>query len=1523
MSKTVVIKLGHGKLSEGFPAVTAQVWTKGSPLPEQFIGSLPAVPSLIELYKKWHTCYEAIYSARYLRRSLEEDDDELEIDEVGTTNISIVDFDILCHDLQEGLNNWLNNPGFLNIERQIRSTLEPAEEIRVILETRDPWLRHLPWHRWKFFNDYPRAEIALSIPEYKRTQVSLQKLVRKPVRILAVLGNSLDINLQTERIFLQSLQDAEVEFLINPSRQDFNLHLWDSQGWDILFFAGHSETEGETGRLYINENETNNSLTIEQLEEALKRAIENNLKLAIFNSCDGLGLANALSRLNIPTVIVMREPVPNFVAQEFFKYFLQGFAIEQLSLYLALQQARRKLQGLEDNFPGASWLPAICQNPAVEPPTWLYLLDWKVGVQTAFESSQIESSQTITLSKHWDWGEAIDVSVFYGRSQELITLREWIVTDNCRLIAIIGMGGMGKTALSVKLAEEIQDEFEYLIWRSLRNAPPVGELLADLIDFLSKGCETTLAETLDGKISQLIELLRASRCLLVLDNAESILGTQNLSGGYREGYEGYGQLLRSVGDTRHQSCLVLTSWEKPKGISTREGKNLPVRSLKLTGLNQTAAREIFSQKDLDFSLLEHESQILVERYGGNPLALKIVATTIKELFDGDVAEFLAEGSIIFGDISDLLEQQFNRLSVLEQELMYWLAINREWVSLTDLKADINPVVNQKVVNQKNLLKALDSLQLRSLIEKNSGKFTQQPVVMEYITDKLIEEVCEEIDSGEIKLLNKYALIKAQTKDYLRNAQIQLILKPVADRLLTTFWDSKESVQNRLKQLLLKLQVSLSPKPGYAGGNILNIMWQLQIDFSGYNFSHLSIWQAYLQGMNLHRVNFAHSDLSKSVFTRTLGVILAATFSPCGKLLATAIDNQIFLWEVATLRQLITCTGHSGWVQSLAFSPDGKDGYILASGSNDQTIRLWDTQTGECLQTLRGHSAWVQSLAFSSNSQDGQNGNILASGSNDQTIKLWNTQTGECIKTLSGHCSRVIFTAFTPDGQTLVSGGEDQTVRLWDISTGVCQQILKVHINWVLSIALSPDGQTLAIGSDGNVVKLWDLNSGECIRTLADCNTHIWSVAFSPDGTTLIAGSEDKRVRIWDIQTGECLQTVSKHQDRVWLVAFNPDNQTYLSVSEDKTMKLWELSTGKCLRTSTSYSNWVLSLAFSPDGRLFSSSSQEQGVRLWDISGTQTGEYTGKCLGILQGHTKLVSSFTFAPANTNTHEQSKHITSKEESPNNHPIQLLATGSDDTTIKLWELSTGECWKTLWGHDSWVHSVSLSPDGQTLASGSRDRTVKIWNWRSGECLHTLHEHNNRVKSVAFNHRGTILASGSDDQTVKLWDVARGTCSHTLSGHHGWVVSVVFSPTADILASGSSDFTIKLWDGITGECLQTFAGHECRVRTVAFSPDSKILASGSDDETVKLWDTRTGVNLLTLKGHTKSVWSVAFNPNNSILASGSEDESIKLWNIETGECLKTLRVDRPYEGMNIENVIGVTNAQKNILKALGAVEI
>ncbi|MBD1871313.1 NACHT domain-containing protein [Cyanobacteria bacterium FACHB-471] len=1097
--------------------------------------------------------------------------------------------------------------------------------------------------------------------------------------------------------------------------------------------------------------------------------------------------------------------------------------------------------------------------------------------------------------KRQDWGEAPDVSLFYGRQEEIEKLAQWIIKDRCRLVMLVGMGGIGKTALSVKLAEQLQDQFEYLIWRSLRNAPPIQDLLADLIQVLSPQQETNLPETLDGLLAQLMEHLRNARCLLVLDNAESILQSDERAGSYRDGYEGYGQFLRGVGETHHQSCLVLTSREKPRDLSTKEGISLPMRSLRLTGLEQEDSQAIFSEKG--FSVSQHESQTLVEHYAGNPLALKIVATTIQELFDGDVAQFLNQGTVVFGDISDLLEQQFNRLTTVEQHVMYWLAINREWISLPELREDLIPPVASRI-----LLEAMESLQLRSLIEKTAFSFTQQPVVMEYVTDRLIEQVCAEIrgwgnqehDKAQNSLFETHALIKAQSKDYLRNAQIRLILKPIADRLLHEFGD-RQAVASHLKQHLAQLQKRSPRKPGYGGGNLINLLWQLQVDLSGYDFSNLTIWQAYLQGMTLHRVNFANADLTRSTLTKTVGRILSAAFSSNGATLATGIDSEVCLWQVAESRQLLVLKGHTGWVQAVAFSPDGQ---LLASGSNDQTIRLWNAQTGQCLKTLQGHTSWVQSVAFS------PDGKLLASGSNDQTIGLWDTQTRTCLKVLKGHKGRLLWVAFHPDEGTLISSSEDQTVRIWDIDSGECLHIIQTHVNWVLSIALSPDGKTLTTGSNGETVKFWDLSTGKCIGILPGYKSHVWAIAYAPltaynhnpECQLLATGSEDKTVRIWNAHTGECLQTLQEHNDRVWLVAFSPDGETLVSISEDQVMKFWDIQKGQCLRTSEAYSNWILSVAFSPDGELLASSSQDQQTRVWDLS-------TGQCLNTLQGHTDLVSSVAFLPI-----------------PNTDPI--LATGSDDQTIKLWNYHSKECLKTISGHTSWVQSITFSPDGVLLASGSRDQTVKLWDWHTGECLQTLEEHTHRVKSIAFSPQGTTLVSGSDDQILKLWDVETGSCLHTFGGHSDWVLSVAFSPCGRVIASGSGDRTVKLWHVQTGKCLRTLQGHTHRVRSVAFSPDGSTLISGSDDQTVRIWDVNTGANLRILQGHQNTVWSVVFSPDAQIIASGSSDETIKFWSVITGECTRTLRINRPYESMNIKGVVGLTTAQRATLKALGALE-
>jgi len=358
MSKLVVINLERGNLNEGFYPVTAQIWEGNNSRPTKFTASLPAAPELLDLYQRFQLIYTAL-SQGFRKRS------ELEIETVGLNNVSEIDFSDICRLLKIQINNLLNSNSFRLIDQQLRARLALNEEFQVIIETSDNIMRRLPWHLWNFFEDYQKAEIAISSSKYEKVK-QLTKNTTSKVRILAILGNSTGIDIQQDRMMLERLPNASCVFLVEPSRSELDKCLWEKQGWDILFFAGHSSSDDEKGQIYINQN---SSLTIYELKNALKYALTRGLKLAIFNSCNGLGLAQQLADLHIPQIIVMRENVPDLIAQAFLKYFLLSFASGQ-SLYLAVRYARERLQGLEDDFPAASWLPIICQNPAEEPPTW-------------------------------------------------------------------------------------------------------------------------------------------------------------------------------------------------------------------------------------------------------------------------------------------------------------------------------------------------------------------------------------------------------------------------------------------------------------------------------------------------------------------------------------------------------------------------------------------------------------------------------------------------------------------------------------------------------------------------------------------------------------------------------------------------------------------------------------------------------------------------------------------------------------------------------------------------------------------------------------------------------------------------------------------------------------------------------------------------------------------------------------------------------------------------------------------------
>lgn len=1107
--------------------------------------------------------------------------------------------------------------------------------------------------------------------------------------------------------------------------------------------------------------------------------------------------------------------------------------------------------------------------------------------------AQLDRSRPAPPALRQDWSEAIDVSIFYGREAELSTLQQRVVTDRCRLVLLLGMGGIGKTALAVKLAQAVQTEFEFVIWRSLRNAPPLDTLLADWVLFFSCQQDT------QADLPRLLHYLRSCRCLLILDNVETIFQQGDRAGQYRPGYESYGQLFRGVGEVPHQSCMILTSREKPSEIATLEGMEA-VRSLQLSGTPEAAqalieARELFGS--------DEQKRVLANQYGNNPLAVKIVASSIQDLFEGDIEQFFQQGTILFNGLRRLLEQQFERLSHLEQTVMYWLAINREWTTIAELAEDIVPAVSRAT-----LLEALESLTWRSLIEKRSGSYTQQPVVMEYVTSHFIEQVATELITKKLNFFIRYALIKTTVKNYVRESQSRLILQPIANKLQASL-GTGEAVKHNLQNVLTQLHSNFPVHEhfSYAAGNLINVFCYLQINLTGYNFSNLTIRHADLSWMNLHHVDFTDSEFIQSTFTQTFGAILAVACSPDAKLLAIGgSSGQIQLWDVAGRQPWLTLKPHRGWIHSLAYSCDGN---YIASACTDHTVKLWNTRAKRASHTLT-HLSAVWSVAFSPNS------NLLASGSADDTVTLWDVHTGQLLKTLQGHTDEVHSVAFNPDGSLLASGSHDYTIKLWDVHTGQLLKTLQGHTDQVWSVSFSPDGSLLASGSYDYTIKLWDVGktqsepeecsanravgiSGQLLKTLQGHSNRVLCVAFNPDGTLLASGSQDYTVRLWDVSSGQLLKTLQGHGSWVWSVAFAPQQNTsssksslLISSSDNHNVRFWETPAGQPLKTLQGHTGWMMSIVFSPDGTLLVSSSTDRTVRLWNTA-------SGQLLKTLQRHTNWVWSVAISPDGT----------------------LLASGSSDRGIKLWSASTGEVLDTLIDHTSSVVSIAFSPDSTLLASGSFDHTVKLWDVSSGQLLNTLQGHIDWLWSVAFSPNGRLLASGSSDCTVKLWDVSSGELLKTLHGHANWVWSVAFSPDSRLLASSGYDQTVKLWDVATGELLKTLAGHTNLVVSIAFSPAGDLLASGSYDHTIKLWHLPSGQLLNTLQGHTDWIWSIAFNPQGKTLASGSADETIKIWDVQTGACLKTLRADRPYEGMNITGVKGLTEGQKTALKALGAI--
>lgn len=351
----VTINLGKGTLNNGCDNVIVQLLDRNHSCLRQVSGSLPPAPELATLHRQWQSNYRAFYQQQGLRIGL------LESEGFRYSNQK---FQQICHLITLQLNQWLNSEGFTTIERVLRTDLATQEPIQIIIAAQDRQIQQLPWHLWQFLEDYHWAETAVSSLNWKK--INLIDRQRPQVRILTILGNSDGIDVRADLKALAALPETELTILTEPKLSELNDYLWQHQGWDILLFSGHSHSSLDAGYIYLNAEE---SITIAQLKHSLNKAIANGLQIAIFNSCQGVGLAFQLGDLSLPYTVVMGEPVPDRIAQLFLNYFLTAFAGGK-TFTLAVKEARQKLAGWETEFICASWLPVIWQNPTMKCLSW-------------------------------------------------------------------------------------------------------------------------------------------------------------------------------------------------------------------------------------------------------------------------------------------------------------------------------------------------------------------------------------------------------------------------------------------------------------------------------------------------------------------------------------------------------------------------------------------------------------------------------------------------------------------------------------------------------------------------------------------------------------------------------------------------------------------------------------------------------------------------------------------------------------------------------------------------------------------------------------------------------------------------------------------------------------------------------------------------------------------------------------------------------------------------------------------------